>query len=146
MINKSEIEKLIPHGHQMCLLDKVLESDEQHIVCSTESHLRDDNPLIEGGQLEAVALVEYGAQAAAIHAALIHSGMGEQKPAYLGAIKTLKLGLINLGNITSALIVEACCELSNPNGAIYSINVKSADKTVISGRIILIQPDQVYFT
>jgi predicted hotdog family 3-hydroxylacyl-ACP dehydratase len=140
VIDKSALEQLIPHGQQMCLLDKVLNWDGQHIVCETKSHLSPDNPMLEEGRMEAVALVEYGAQAAAVHAALVQNGVGEHKLAYLGAIKQLELRVNCLDKLVGPLFVEANCELNNENGAIYSIAVKSLDQLLIEGRIILIQP------
>ena len=136
------IAELIPHGAAMCLLDKVVSWDAQHIVCESQSHLREDNPLREGGQLAAIALVEYAAQAAAVHAALTQntvSAAGEVKPAYLGAIKELNLFVRYIASDVDILLVGAQCVLTSANGAIYAIEVKTKEEYLIQGKIILVQ-------
>ena len=71
------VDELIPHAGSMCLLDTVERWDQDEIVCRASSHDDPDNPLSEDGRLAAVALVEYGAQAAAVHAALAGAGIGD---------------------------------------------------------------------
>ena len=44
MIDKTEIESLIPHSGTMCLLDTVAAWDEQRIRCLTETHRDPANP------------------------------------------------------------------------------------------------------
>src|SRR3546814_5046341 len=48
-------------------LDALLNSDEHSAHCRTESHRAAANPLRRDGQLAAVHLIEYGAQAMAVH-------------------------------------------------------------------------------
>ena len=70
LIQRQQIAQLIPHGEAMCLLDQITGWDEHHLNATTASHRLANNPLIENGRMDTVALVEYGAQAAAVHAAL----------------------------------------------------------------------------
>ena len=74
MIDRDQIEALIPHGGAMVLLDRVVAHDEKSILCSTMSHRRADNPLRRAQRLPAVVGAEYGAQAAAVHGALLAQG------------------------------------------------------------------------
>ena len=71
MIDRAGIEALIPHGGAMVLLDRVVSHDETRILCSTMSHRRADNPLLRDQRLPTVVGAEYGAQAAAVHGALL---------------------------------------------------------------------------
>ena len=69
-IDKPEIRTLIPHAGTMCLLDNVIDWDDESIVCVTNTHRDANNPLRRHNQLSAVHALEYGAQAAAIHGGL----------------------------------------------------------------------------
>jgi len=71
MLGRAEIAARIPQAGRMCLLDRVLGWDERHIECAAESHRDADNPLRERGGLPVWAGVEYAAQAAAVHGALV---------------------------------------------------------------------------
>ncbi|HEB28993.1 MAG TPA: hypothetical protein ENI05_14775 [Porticoccus sp.] len=90
-MDRDAIAALIPHSGAMCLLDAVQSWDQQSIVCTVQSRRSENNPLLEQGQLSAVALVEYGAQAAAVHAGLVQHGMSQGGTAFIGAVKDLQL-------------------------------------------------------
>jgi len=139
LIARSELEQMIPHDQQMCLLDEVVEWNQQNIVCITSSHRYAYNPLLTGARLGGMVLVEYGAQAAAIHVALIQQGFTAPQSAYLGAIKELTLHADFIEQVEGALRVEADCILSRMGGAIYSIQVMSTDQPLITARISLLQ-------
>jgi len=139
LIGKAEIEQMIPHGRQMCLLDEVIKWNQHKITCDTRSHRNPSNPLMKHGQLGGMMLVEYGAQAAAIHVALLQKGFSSPQPAYLGAIKQLALYTRFIDKIEDSLTVEADCLWHNMKGAIYSVQVKAADQLLITVRISLLQ-------
>ena len=65
------IETLLPHAGRMRLIDRVVSYDEQTIVCESDSHRAADHPLAEAGVLSIICGLEYGAQAMAIHGALL---------------------------------------------------------------------------
>ncbi len=140
LILRQQIASLIPHGEAMCLLDQVTDWDAHHLNAITESHRRADNPLFESERMDTVALVEYGAQAAAIHAALQQSGLGAARPAYLGAIKKLRLYSQYVDTGVAELQIEAQCIFSDNNGAIYDIWARAGGNDLISGRIVLVLP------
>ncbi|VAW90119.1 hypothetical protein MNBD_GAMMA17-1644 [hydrothermal vent metagenome] len=139
LITRAELEQMIPHGSQMCLLDEVVEWDQKNIVCKASSHRYTDNPLRADGRLGGMTLVEYGAQAAAIHVALIQQGFKAPQSAYLGAIKELILSKDFIEEIEGSLSVKADCLMNSMDGAIYSIQVTSADQMLIEARISLLQ-------
>ncbi len=53
-IGKADIRTLIPHSGLMCLLDSVIEWDDQSIICISNTHRDPANPLRREGQLSAV--------------------------------------------------------------------------------------------
>src|SRR6059058_4587817 len=88
-IDKAEIRRLIPHAGTMCLLDSVLGWDDESIVCTTNTHRDEANPLRRDGRLSALHALEYGAQAAAIHGGLRARAAGTTAPpCYLAARET----------------------------------------------------------
>lgn len=167
VIDRAAIEQLIPHAGSMCLLDSVQQWDQHSIVCLTASHRRADNPLLSaaGQSLDAAVLVEYGAQAAAVHAALLlqgelqqseagHSqdlhrksgqnkdgkGIGGGRTAFLGAIKNLQFIQRQVDPTIAQLTIKARCELNSRDGAIYQLDCGSDSGAIISARVVLVLP------
>ena len=88
MFNNSKLCELIPHSGTMCLIDSIDKWDDESIVCITSTHLKCNNPLLSEGVLPVSALIEYGAQAMAIHGALVANKSGERmQEGYLAALR-----------------------------------------------------------
>ena len=138
--DKSKIAALIPHGYDMCLIDRVLECSKDGIKCETTSHLKQDHPLLHHGRLHSVILIEYASQVAAIHATLNDKQFSRNKAAYVGSVKNFKLECQILSDINQTLLIEALCIFSNPQGAIYTFEVTSA-KIIAQGQINLVLPN-----
>ena len=138
-MDAAQIAALIPHGAAMSLLDGVQSWDEKIIECFSSSHLRSTNPLLVEGCLPACMLVEYAAQAAAVHAGLMQTGMGEVRAAYVGAIKSVKFYAEHAPE-DEVLTINATAELQSAAGAIYYFMVKSSSRPLAEGRLILVQP------
>ena len=75
-LGRADIEALVPHKHAMCLWDEVLDWDAQRIVLRTAGHRDAAHPLRSDGQLRALHLCEYGAQAMAVHGGLLALAWG----------------------------------------------------------------------
>src|SRR5436309_14981972 len=100
LINKAEIQALIPHSGLMCLLDSVTQWDDRSIMCMTNTHRDPANPLRRAGRLSAVHAFEYGAQAAAIHGGLRARSAGTTAaPGYLAALRDGRLQVARLDYI-----------------------------------------------
>lgn len=138
-MDRGRIAALIPHGDSMCMLDEIIAWDETRIHGRSHTFAADTNPLFENGQLDSVLLIEYGAQAAAVHAALLQSKLGEARPAYIGAVKDVELFTAMADNST-ALDLHLQCLLSSSQGAIYELVAQQADTLLLRGRLILSQP------
>src|SRR5579871_2725078 len=61
----------VPHAGDMRLLDEVISWDVQQISASAHRHTTDKHPLRSAEGIHAVHLAEYGAQACAVHGALL---------------------------------------------------------------------------
>lgn len=139
-MDRAQIAALIPHGDSMCLLDAVIAWDDHQIHCRSIDFASAANPLFEHEQLDCVLLLEYGAQAAAVHAGLLQSQLGEARPAYIGAVKDVEL-LAAIADNSGALDLYAQCLLSSSQGAIYELVAQQAGNTLLRGRLILSQPE-----
>lgn len=140
LMDRAQISRLIPHGESMCMLDEIISWDESRIHGRSNNFAVSSNPLFENGELDTVLLIEYGAQAAAVHAALIQSQLGETRPAYIGAVKDIEL-FTRIADNSIALDIDACCLLANRNGAIYEVTARQVETLLLRGRLILSQPE-----
>ena len=141
-LRSKDIAELIPHTGNMVLLDEINQWDNNSITATAFSKAPHDNPLLEESdnyRFDSMLLIEYGAQAAAVHAALLSSGLGEQRPAYIGAVKNVAITQPNL-DPTLTITINASMLLANANGAIYDIECQQNQTTVISAKLILNQP------
>lgn len=139
LLTREQIAALIPHGEAMCMLDEVVMWDADQIRCRSSHFAHSDNPLFEEGQLHTVLLLEYAAQAAAVHAALLQSSLGERRPAYIGAVKSVEI-LKPVSDNRCAIDIEAHCLLNNSSGAIYEVLAQQQGDLLLRGRLILNQP------
>ena len=138
-LTRAEIARRIPHGPAMSLLDQVIRWDVASIVCRSARLAGGDNPLCAAAELPVVLLLEYAAQAAAVHAALIHEGIGEAGPAYVGAVKAVEW---DRPHVRPELEVEleAQCLLHSDTGAIYQVEARQDGESLLRARLILNRP------
>lgn len=139
-MNRHEIASFLPHGETMILIDEVLSWNEDSITCKTTSHQRQDNPLLDGGKLPAIAAIEYGAQAMALHESItLHekrmNGQIKSLSGVVGALKNVSFSVSDLHDIEEPLIVVAERMMASKMGAIYKFEVSADDHILASGRI-----------
>jgi predicted hotdog family 3-hydroxylacyl-ACP dehydratase len=139
LINKPEIRALIPHSGLMCLLDGVIEWDDQSIMCISSTHRDPANPLRREGQLSAVHAFEYGAQAAAVHGGLRARAAGRMAPpGYLVALRDAHLHLARLDDVPSPLEVCARHLFGDSANMIYECCISADGALLAEGRITVI--------
>jgi len=111
MLGRSEIENLIPHKGAMCLLDSVLTWNDTGIRLATRTHALSTNPLRSAAGLRAVHLCEYGAQAMAVHGALLAQARhaGTARAGMLVALRDVKLYCEFIHDLPHELLVTAEC-------------------------------------
>src|SRR5690242_21453201 len=108
MLPKTDWQDLIPHAGTMCLLDAVLEHDATRIHAVSTTHTHPGNPLRAEGRLHAVVLCEYGAQAMAVHGALLaRERGGRAQPGYLVSLREVVLQIEYAENLPGPLDVFA---------------------------------------
>ncbi|MGH8187709.1 MAG: hypothetical protein ACREUC_14200, partial [Steroidobacteraceae bacterium] len=126
---------LIPHQDSMCLLDRVIEWDDSHVVLETASHRSAANPLREDGRLRAVNLCEYGAQAMAVHGGLRASRSGRTpRPGMLVSLHSVTFGRDYVEDLPGELRVEAVCLQAGADSLQYTFRVTHGDAVLAEGR------------
>lgn len=136
----------------MCLLDRVASWDEQSVRCTAVSHRDAANPLLElenpaldraqssaqqaPQRLPVWAGVEYAAQAAAVHGALVHAHAAPRQ-GVLAAARNLIATCEWLDQVEEDLQVSATIRHSDPAGAIYVFEVHAGDRLLLSGQFTL---------
>jgi predicted hotdog family 3-hydroxylacyl-ACP dehydratase len=135
------LDHLLPHAGQMRLLAEVLDWNEQTIECRAVSHRAADNPLRLDGALPALCGLEYGAQAMAIHGALIAARADKPRLGLLVSAHELVCHIDRLDTVEDDLRVVATRLLGSAQQVAYSFEVHaaaSAGVPLVSGRASVI--------
>lgn len=122
----------------MCLLDGVINWDDNSIVCMSETHRDPANPLRRAGQLSALNAFEYGAQAAAVHGGLRARAAGTTAPpGYLAAVRDAQLQVERLDDIAEPLHVRAQRLFGEAADTVYQCEISAGDKVLARGRVTI---------
>ena len=139
MIKHDELCSLIPHSFDMCLLDRVEFWDSDKIICLSTSHLLETNPLRRKESLSSVHLLEYAAQAMAVHGGLHNREQGlHMTEGYLAALRDVKINLCELDNLQTELRIEANKLLSQGGHMIYAFTVSTEGTALVTGRATVV--------
>ncbi len=130
------IAALVPQTGAMCLLDEILSYDERSVVCRTASHTFPDNPLRCDGRLPAIAGIEYGAQAMAVHGAL-QSAQTAQGGLLAGA-RAVRCSARYLDQESGPLTVRAERLVAEGGRLLYAFAIEGAGAELVSGRIAVV--------
>ena len=134
LIGADQIRALIPHSGNMCLLERVLNWNENSIRCETNRHLDLDNPLRRNGHLSSICGIEFAAQAMALHGALNSDSGPPTRHGYLTSIRDANCTAATLDGYDSSLHVSAELVFADGPRVIYTFAVESAGVMLISGR------------
>jgi predicted hotdog family 3-hydroxylacyl-ACP dehydratase len=139
MIDKSQLRALLPHTGEMCLLDSVEEWSPERIRCTALSHCSPSNPLRHRDRLAALHIVEYAAQAIAIHGGLVkNSTLGEAPmPGMMAALRNVAFHVSRLDTFTEPLSITATRQLSQPGGVVYDFAASAGEQPIGEGRIVI---------
>ena len=139
MIEHDELCSLISHSFDMCLLERVEFWNEDQIVCYSHSHLSSTNPLRREQTLSSIHLLEYAAQAMAVHGGLHGRKKGIKiTEGYLAALRDVNIHLCELSDIKSELRIDVKKILSQDGNMIYTFSASSAETELVSGRATVV--------
>ena len=128
------IEDLIPHKGSMCLWQHVESFDDDQVTLSTHSHKDTDNPLRSEGELRAIHLCEYGAQAMAVHGGLLTRAGGEARKGYLVALRGVDILVPRIDTLLGALRCEAQLLMNSDVSQQYAFRLLHDAECIAEGR------------
>ena len=134
-----DIGDLLPHRGSARMLERVVRWDDTHLVAVTSTHRAAMNPLMHDGRLASVHLIEYGAQAMALHGALRSIAAGSTpQSALLVAVRDFTASRDYVHDLDGEIEIIARELLSTATGWQYSFEVRHGDMLVASGRVAAI--------
>jgi predicted hotdog family 3-hydroxylacyl-ACP dehydratase len=136
-LERGDWAHLLPHAGAMCLLDAVERWDAAGIHASSAGHARADHPLRGAGGLHAVHLAEYGAQAMALHGALLARAQGDEavRQGVLVSLRDVRLEVEFVDAANGRLDVHAERLYADVSGAQYVFRVEQGGWVLASGRV-----------
>lgn len=136
-LDKSQIESLIPHKSGMCLLEEVCSYSHEIICCRTSTHLNSDNPLKQNGVLSQMHLIEYAAQAIAIHGGILDcENSSESRLGYIAAVKSVEWFDFDVD--AKFLEIHGTVVLADDNSKLYDLDVMHPDGTKACATRVLV--------
>ncbi|HEY6644565.1 hypothetical protein [Povalibacter sp.] len=135
----SALAALIPHQADMCLLERVIEWNDESIHLETTTHRSLQNPLRSGDELHAVHLCEYGAQAMAVHGALQAQARGSTAaPGMLVSLRAVEFHCDRIDDLPGPLHIQAQCLQASAASQQYSFTVSHAGTLLAQGRAAVV--------
>ena len=136
---QAQIAELIPHSGTMCLLQALDAWDKQHIVCRANNHRDPHHPLRTRSGLLAPNVIEYAAQAMALHGALIGTLSGvPATPGYLASTRGVHLYRLRLDDLPGELHISATRQAGDTRQILYAFTVSHAGAPVAEGRAAVV--------
>jgi predicted hotdog family 3-hydroxylacyl-ACP dehydratase len=139
-VDRELISQLVPHQGSMSLLDRVVRWDSTSIDAVASSHRSAAHPLRTAGQLRAVHLCEYGAQAAALHGGLVaRAAGGAAAPGYLVSLRDVTLACRRIDDLAGELAIRAELLLQDSGSWQYLFAASFDGATLATGRLAIIR-------
>lgn len=143
LLDREGIAQLIPHRGAMCLLSGLQRWDNQHIACAANNHRDVQHPLRTGSGLLSSALIEYAAQAMALHGALVGRAAGQAvRPGYLASVRATQLNVLTLDTLPLAqpdeLLIHATRQAGDERQILYAFSVHHAGRLLAEGRAAVV--------
>lgn len=134
-LRREELCRGLPHGGSMCLLNEVIQWDEERILARAINHNDPNHPLRHGGHLPALCAIEYAAQAMAVHGVLLTQEKGgAPRIGFIGSVRDVRLAVDHLDGIADPLEIEAVKQLADENHSLYELRVSAAGIELMTGR------------
>ena len=134
-----DMRDLVPHAGSMCLLEGLVGWNAEGATLVTRSHASPANPLRRSGRISALCLCEYGAQAMAVHGALIARASGrEPAPGLLVSLRDVEFFATSVESLPDELRVVVSRLADSSGGLQYRFQVTHAGRQLARGRAAVI--------
>jgi predicted hotdog family 3-hydroxylacyl-ACP dehydratase len=134
-LNHHQIAARIPHAGSMCLLDSVTHWDPTQIVCRALSHQSPTHPLRVGQTLPALNLVEYAAQAMAVHGSLLQTeSSAPPQQGRLVSVRQVELFATDLSQYGDPLELHCQLLLGDASASTFSFTAHCNGVLLAQGR------------
>lgn len=138
MLTRTDWIDLVPHRGRMALIDRVLGYDGERIHAQSDNHRAADHPLRRGGRLGAVHLCEYGAQAMAVHGALVaRAAGGLAHPGLLVALRAVDVRAARLDDLPGPLDIHAERIQADAAAWLYRFEVRHGGAMLAGGQAMV---------
>jgi predicted hotdog family 3-hydroxylacyl-ACP dehydratase len=140
MLEKTQIEGLLPHHGKMFLLEHVFAYDRDAIECGAVSHRDADNPLRHADKLPAHAAIEYAAQAAGVHGGLLNRDVNPTaapQMGYLAVLTDMQWNVERLDDLPDVLRIYAQRTAVTPGGRLYRVRIEHQAQVIMSGELVI---------
>ena len=128
----------LPHQDAMNLLDEIVAWDATRVRATARNHRSPAHPLRRADELPSVCGIEYGAQAAAAHGALVTGR--RSGPGFLVSVRGIVLHVRRLDDVTDDLDVVAERLGGDDAGVLYRFDVASSGRVLVEGRVAVAFP------
>ncbi|MDM0103705.1 hydroxymyristoyl-ACP dehydratase [Variovorax sp. J22R24] len=138
-LDQAGIARRIPHSGTMCLLERLESWDANAIHCTTGTHAHADNPLRTASGLLSPNLIEYAAQAMALHGGLLAAEGSEPSAGFLASARNVRLAVEHIDDIAGLLHVHAQRISGDVSQILYEFAVKDAHgRPLAEGRAVVV--------
>ncbi|MFU8830699.1 MAG: hypothetical protein ACNA7J_00965 [Wenzhouxiangella sp.] len=139
-VSQPDIASLVPHAGAMVLLVQVVEFGPETIHCRATLD-PSSNPLAIEGALPATALAEFGAQAMAVHGAMLAPAGTPPRSGRLVALGQLDLA-INQVDQAMVLDVHATRLGGDSSGQMYAFKITAGTRDLARGQATVMFADK----
>lgn len=133
-LDAAAIRVLLPHFGDMCLLQSLERWTPETASCLSTSHQNPAHPLAEGERLGSANLIEYAAQAMALHGALLAGTDNSSGHGILAGVRRVNLLVDDLANISGPMAITVTLVSGDSRSALYDFQVTADTETLASGR------------
>lgn len=138
-LNRGWIESHIPHSGRMCLLDEVLDWENDRIRCASGGHRAADHPLRAYGRLGIACGIEIAAQTMAVHGVLsADDSSSRPRAGLLAGVRSVRMYATRLDDAQTSLICQATRVAGDAGTALYEFELSAAGSILISGRATVV--------
>jgi predicted hotdog family 3-hydroxylacyl-ACP dehydratase len=122
----------------MCLLEEVVEWQDEHLRCRATSHRAPDNPLRAHGRLGVACGIEYAGQAMALHGTAAQPADAAPRMGFLVSVRDMQPFVLRLDDIESDLFCDVTRLMGDERTAQYEFVLSTIQKKLLSGRATVV--------